>query len=134
MVDHAQDNILIVDFGSQVTQLIARLVRERAMPIAGRGRTWAVIGILGDKDARAIVSSLEPLVDDWVLCALPGPRGTTAEALARRLQLPAGTFTLAASVAAGCDIARRAAGPADRVLVFGSVYAVGPALRHLGIY
>jgi dihydrofolate synthase/folylpolyglutamate synthase len=98
------------------------------------GRTFAVVGILGDKDANAITASLEPLVDHWILCGLPGPRGTTAEQLAARLTLPESRVTLAASVESGCELARTRAKPGDRVLVFGSVYTVGPALSWLGIY
>ncbi len=126
--------ILDIAHNEPAAALFARHVRERPMPVAGKGRTLAIVGILGDKDAPAIVRELEPLVDEWILCGLPGPRGTTAEALAQRLKLPAGKVRLAASVAAGCDMARGAAGPEDRILVFGSVYAVGPALQHLGIY
>jgi dihydrofolate synthase / folylpolyglutamate synthase len=104
------------------------------MPPGPGGRTFAVIGILGDKDAREIVSSLSPLVDHWVACSLPGPRGTSAQQLVARLALPPDAVTLAASVEEGCDLARAATGPADRVLVFGSVYTVGPALQWLRIY
>jgi folylpolyglutamate synthase/dihydropteroate synthase len=43
-------------------------------------------------------------------------------------------MTLALSVAAGCELARAAARPADRVVVCGSVYTVGPALQWLRIY
>ena len=96
--------------------------------------TFAVVGILGDKDARAIASFFEPLIDHWILCALPGPRGTSAEQLAQRLRLPASKVTLAASVENGCEVAWASARPGDRVLVFGSVYTVGPALQWLGIY
>ena len=115
----------------------ARIFAEhvRARPVPGRsGRTVAVIGILGDKDAREIVSVLLPLVEHWVVCSLPGPRGVTAEQLAQRLDLTPDTVTLASSVEAGCEAARAATGAADRVLVFGSVYTVGPALQWLRIY
>jgi dihydrofolate synthase/folylpolyglutamate synthase len=129
--------ILDIAHNEPAAAIFARHVRERPMPAAERGtpaQTFAVVGILGDKDASAIATSLEPLVDHWILCGLPGPRGTSAEQLAERLALPAAHVTLSASVEAGCEVARASAKPGDRVLVFGSVYTVGPALSWLGIY
>jgi len=113
-------------------------LRERSLPRpppgrSTKGRTLAVVGILGDKDARAIAHALAALVDHWIACSLPGPRGVPAEELARRLGLPAAEITLAATVEAGCEIARATARAGDRVLVFGSVYTVGPALQWLRI-
>lgn len=126
--------ILDIAHNEPAAVTFARHVRERPVAAPGSSRTLAVVGILGDKDAPAIASSLLPLIDHWILCALPGPRGTSAQHLADRLRLPPTHVTLAPSVEAGCEIARASATPADRVLVFGSVYTVGPALRWLGIY
>jgi dihydrofolate synthase/folylpolyglutamate synthase len=126
--------ILDIAHNEPAAAIFAGHVRERPMPGPGSGRTYALVGILGDKDAKSIAHILEPLVDHWILCALPGPRGTTAEHLAERLQLPAAKTTLATSVEAGCEVARTSAGPGDRVLVFGSFHTVGPVLHWLGIY
>jgi len=101
---------------------------------ARRGRTFAVVGILADKDAREIAAALAPLVDHWVLCTLPGARGSTASDLASRLGLPPEQVTLASSVEEGCGAAQAAAVAGDRVIVFGSVYTVGPALAWLRVY
>jgi dihydrofolate synthase / folylpolyglutamate synthase len=122
--------ILDIAHNEPAAAVFARHVRER--PSAGR--THAVVGILRDKDAPAIVAELEPLVDHWILCTLPGPRGDASSHLAERLHLPADEVTLADSVEQGCEIARKVAEPGDRVIVFGSVYTVGPALRWLRIY
>ncbi|HEY4213800.1 MAG TPA: bifunctional tetrahydrofolate synthase/dihydrofolate synthase [Steroidobacteraceae bacterium] len=125
--------ILDIAHNEPAAKIFAEHVRARPVP-GKNGRTFAVIGILGDKDAREIVGAAKPLVDHWVACSLPGPRGTTAQQLVQRLDLASGSFTLADSVAAGCEAARAATGPADRVLVFGSVQTVGPALQWLRIY
>ncbi len=125
--------ILDIAHNEPAARIFAEHVRERPLPSKG-GRTIAVIGILGDKDAPQIVDALRPLVDHWIVCTLPGPRGVSAETLAQRLQLPPGIATLAASVEQGCEAARAATTPADRVIVFGSVYTVGPALQWLRIY
>ncbi len=98
------------------------------------GRTLAVVGILGDKDAAQIGAALAPVLDEWFLCALPGPRGTSAQALAQRLAAVARAPKLFDSVADACAAASRAAQPGDRVIVCGSVYTVGPALQWLGVY
>jgi dihydrofolate synthase/folylpolyglutamate synthase len=126
--------ILDIAHNEPAAAIFARHVRERPMPAPGTGRTYAVVGILGDKDAKAIARFLEPLVDHWILCALPGPRGTSAEQLAARLQLPSAKITLASSVEAGCAVAGTSTSAGDRVLVFGSFYTVGPVLQWLGIY
>ena len=124
--------ILDIAHNEPAARVFARHVRER--PVAAGGRTFAVVGILADKDAREIAAALAPLVDHWVLCTLPGPRGSTAADLAERLQLRPEQATLANSVEEGCEAARTGAVADDRVIVFGSVYTVGPALAWLGVY
>jgi dihydrofolate synthase/folylpolyglutamate synthase len=124
--------ILDIAHNEPAARVFARHVRERALPDGGH--TFAVVGILADKDAREIAAALEPLVDHWVLCSLPGPRGSSASDLAQRLRLHPDEITLAASVEEGCEVARAAAVPGDRVIVFGSVYTVGPALQWLRVY
>ena len=122
--------ILDIAHNEPAARVFAEHVRERG----ATGRTFAVVGILADKDAREIAAALEPLVDHWILCSLPGARGSLASDLAQRLRLPADRVTLANSVEEGCEAARAAAVPGDRVLVFGSVYTVGPALQWLRVY
>jgi dihydrofolate synthase/folylpolyglutamate synthase len=124
--------ILDIAHNAPAAQVFAEHLRER--PLSGEGRTYAVVGILADKDARSIAVALEPLVDHWILCSLPGPRGTSAADLASRTQLPTDDLTLVESVEEGCAVARHAAEPGDRVIVFGSVHTVGPALQWLRIY
>lgn len=144
--------ILDIAHNEPAAQMFAQHVRERPMPRAdsdsrgvvgnltaggaerNRGRTFAVVGILADKDAREIAAALAQLVDHWVLCTLPGARGSTAADLANRLRLGPELVTLANSVEEGCEAARAATVAGDRVIVFGSVYTVGPALAWLGVY
>lgn len=124
--------ILDIAHNEPAARVFAQHLRDRPLP--PEAHTYAIVGILADKDAREIVSALEPLVDHWILCSLPGPRGSSAADLAQRLQLPADDVTLATSVEEGCEIARGAATPGDRVIVFGSTYTVGPAMRWLRVY
>lgn len=121
--------ILDIAHNEPAAALLAVHVAERA----SAGRTFAVAGILGDKDARAIARLVDPVVDHWILCSLGGPRGTSAAQLAQRMELPSSKLTLAASVEAGCQMARDTARPGDRVLVFGSFHTVGPAMQWLGL-
>jgi dihydrofolate synthase/folylpolyglutamate synthase len=105
-----------------------------ARPFSAERTTYAVVGILADKDGPEILAALEPLVDHWIVCSLPGPRGRQAADLAAKARLSADEVTLATSVEEGCEIAATAAVPGDRVIVFGSVLTVGPALRSLRVY
>jgi dihydrofolate synthase/folylpolyglutamate synthase len=96
-------------------------------------RTLAVCGILGDKDIGGIVAALAPVIDDWVLAGLTGPRAVTTRDLARHLPAGAELMGEADDVASACRLARSAARPGDRIVVFGSFLTVGPALEFLGI-
>jgi dihydrofolate synthase / folylpolyglutamate synthase len=131
--------ILDIAHNEPAARVLAAHLRERALPPAPAGsarpgRTLAVAGILADKDAAGIAAALAPLVDRWIACALPGPRGGSAGQLAARLHLAGAPPLLADSVEAGCALARAEARPGDRVVVFGSFHTVGPALRWLGLY
>lgn len=126
--------ILDIAHNEPAARVFAGHVRERGVGGIVGGRTFAVVGILADKDAREIAAALEPLVDHWILCSLPGARGSSASDLANRLRLPPDQVTLANSVEEGCEAARAATVGGDRVIVFGSVYTVGPALRWLRVY
>jgi len=96
--------------------------------------TWAVFGMLSDKDVEAAVAPLKSRIDHWFLCDLPGPRGLSAEALRQRLAA-AGivadkdhrieTF---ASPSQALAQARIEVAENDRIVVFGSFLTVSDVL------
>jgi dihydrofolate synthase / folylpolyglutamate synthase len=123
--------ILDVSHNEPAARVLARHLAER-----GRvGRTFAVAGILRDKDVVGIARALGRQIDGWILCTLPGPRGSTAAELASRLgPVIQANAQQRDSIAEGCALARQQARPGDRVLVFGSFAVVGSALQWLGLY
>ncbi len=102
----------------------------RARPIAGR--TLALCGILADKDAAGVAYQLRDCIDEWWLISTEGARGTTSAALAARIapQIKV-RLNETHSIAAACAAASSAAGPQDRIVVFGSFHTVGPAMDWL---
>jgi dihydrofolate synthase/folylpolyglutamate synthase len=124
--------ILDIAHNEPAAAVLAAQLRARPLQTPG-ARTLAVIGVLRDKDAAAIAAQLAPVVDQWIACALDGPRGGSAAQLAQRLGTPPERTALADSVVAGCELARTRARPGDRVLVCGSLHTVGPAIEWLRI-
>lgn len=112
----------------------ARVLADNLRARSAAGRTIAVVGILSDKDVEAIGRALEGLIDVWILCSLPGLRGTSADVLAQRLSASATNAVQVESVEAGCELAQESARAGDRVVVFGSFVTVGPALDWHRLY
>jgi dihydrofolate synthase/folylpolyglutamate synthase len=113
----------------------ARVFADHLAAHPSKGRTIAVVGILGDKDSAAVARLLEPQVDRWIICTIHEPRGLPAEELARRMKAGAGLadgdVELATTVEEGFVAAKAQAVPGDRVIVCGGFNIVGSALRWL---
>jgi dihydrofolate synthase / folylpolyglutamate synthase len=96
------------------------------------GKTLAVCGILADKDAAGVVSMLDRCIDAWWCASVDGTRGRGGQALADLVQAEVrGPVSATDSVASACAAAFKAAGPKDRIVVFGSFHTVGPAFDWL---
>jgi dihydrofolate synthase / folylpolyglutamate synthase len=123
--------ILDVAHNEPAAKVLAAALDARAH----EGRTIAVAGMLADKDAAAIATVLDGLIDHWLLASISDePRGLSAEALRQRLPELRGSIESFENVAAACARARAMARPGDRVVVLGSFHVVGPALSWLGLY
>jgi dihydrofolate synthase/folylpolyglutamate synthase len=113
-------------------QAVAMLVRNLDQ-MGFYPRTHAVFGAMRDKDIAALLGQVAPLVDAWYLTDLPTPRAARADelALAVRSASPARAVPVATFAEPGlaAHAASAAADPADRILVFGSFYTVGGALK-----
>ena len=122
------DWVLDVAHNPDAARVLARNLS--ANPIAGR--TLAVCGILGDKDASGIAAILGDSIDEWWCASLDGARGRTGDELANEVRGKVAVRVHAAvSIPAACAAALGVATPLDRIVVFGSFHAVGPALEWL---
>lgn len=95
-------------------------------------RTRVVFGAMHDKDLRAVVSRLAPLVDHWHLTDLPLPRAARASELAAvvaEVGRPEAGVSCHETPAEALAQAVSASDPADRIVVFGSFYTVGGVLE-----
>jgi dihydrofolate synthase / folylpolyglutamate synthase len=97
-------------------------------------RTWAVFGMMRDKDIAGVVVALRQRVDHWLLATLDSPRAATADELAAILVEAgiSGPLPTFASAAAAFAAARERAGEDDRILAFGSFLTVADVLRAMG--
>ncbi|HEY0491303.1 MAG TPA: bifunctional tetrahydrofolate synthase/dihydrofolate synthase [Telluria sp.] len=94
--------------------------------------TYAVFGIMEDKDIDGVIAPMAEFVDHWCVADLPSPRSAASDKLAQKLAAlrPAGAKEGEFSVSAFADPARAfanamgRAGENDRIVVFGSFYTV----------
>ncbi len=108
----------------------AASLRRNLVHLGLGGRTFAVFGMLRDKDAAGVVDLLSDLVDRWFLVGLEGPRGRAAEALAEVVRARAASAGLSCFSCAGHALraARAEAAQDDKIIVFGSFHTVADAL------
>ena len=93
-----------------------------------RPRRRAVCGVLGDKDAGAMLRALQSEIDAWYFASLPGSRGRDADELAGKL--PGAAPRLAFdSVEAAFEAALERRSELEEVVVFGSFVTVERVLR-----
>jgi dihydrofolate synthase/folylpolyglutamate synthase len=108
----------------------AGVLAENLGSMAFHPETWAVFGMLSDKDIAGVIDRIKGRIDRWCTASLPGPRGMAAEALA---QILAGHGI---RVEASCDspadayrTVRERAGENDRIVAFGSFLTVAGVLH-----
>ena len=111
----------------------ARVLAANLGDMGFHRNTWAVFGMLSDKDIDSVIDALRDRVTHWLPCTLDGRRAASADSLAARLR--AHGMTVAGEFESPEKALARAqenAGQDDRILAFGSFLTVAAALRLLG--
>ena len=120
--------ILDVAHNAHAAGILARNLRA----IPPSGRTHAVFSMFADKDVRATVAELAPLVDVWWVTGLGGPRGRRAAELAAEVAAVAsGVVEVAETPAEAWRRVREGLGADDKVVVFGSFLTVAEVLAEV---
>jgi dihydrofolate synthase/folylpolyglutamate synthase len=109
----------------------ARALAENLAAFPCSGRRIAVLGLLSDKEAEAVVAPLAPLIHRWCVAPAPSDRAMSTERMLAALEreAPAAEVTTYDAVDTALASAAEAAQPGDLILVFGSFVTVEAALR-----
>lgn len=111
----------------------AHALAQNLQQLPKSNRTLAVFGMLADKDISGVVQEVNAQIDAWYLADIPGPRGATAQQVARIIH----------QHDKQCDIRKHSdvttayrqacldAGRDDRIIVFGSFYTVADVMKDL---
>ena len=95
------------------------------------GKTFAVLGMLRDKDIAGVVAIMNPLVDSWHVAGIEERRGATLAEMMQALSAVRGNKLGYESALTAFLGVLEAAQPEDRIVVFGSFVTVGQILAHL---
>jgi dihydrofolate synthase/folylpolyglutamate synthase len=123
---------IVLDVGHNPQAM--RVLAENLSSMGYFEKTWAVLGMLADKDAAGSIAALKGKVRHWFLADLKGPRALAAEALAGQVDKadPGTPWSCHPGPEEAFAMARECAGESDRIVASGSFYTVAGALRALG--
>ncbi len=108
----------------------ARTLAETLQSEVQKGETFAVVGMLRDKDVAGVVQALVHVVDRWYVAGLDVSRGLTSNELVTILGEVGVNKPITAydGVLAAHQAALSVAEQQDRIVVFGSFYTVSQVL------
>lgn len=92
-----------------------------------------VFGVLRDKAVSEIAEILFPIAEHVIITHADNPRSATPQEIRQAAVRVAAEVTPADNVASALEQANRIAGPDGLVVVTGSIYIVGEAMRTLGV-
>lgn len=128
--------LLDVGHNPEAAEVLAKNLRQSAR--SGE-RTLAVVGMLTDKDREGVLRRVAPEITEWFCTTLPGPRGGSAETLAKclyQIGVSPQNVALATHTAQAFEMARSRAKALSmqssdpvRILIFGSFHTVEEALK-----
>ncbi len=126
--------LTIVDGGHnpQGAQALAESLTE-VLQATGQKKAALAMGVLADKDVRAMVRAVAPRAAGFVLYAPENPRALAAEQLAQVIaeEAPGVPVALAPDAAAALRQARAQAGPEGVAVAFGTLYAIADLMKAL---
>lgn len=122
---------IVLDVGHNPQAI--RVLADNLSSMGFFDKTYAVVGMLNDKDILGALQPLKGRVDYWHLATLDGVRGTSAETLADLIAQAAlgGEVVCHASPVAAMHAVKGLATESDRIIAFGSFYTVAGALTAL---
>lgn len=108
----------------------AALLAENLQVTVCTGQTFAIVGMLNDKDIMGTLRSLLSQIDHWYVANLTVPRGSEAKLLIEKLRyLNVKNYVECLSVATAYQAAMQHARSGDRIVVFGSFYTVAEVMQ-----
>lgn len=112
----------------------AAVLSENLASMGFHPDTWAICGMMADKDIAGSLAHLIARVDHWAVCDLPGPRGASAAQIAHVLRSLRGDadVTLWPDPGSAYESVKERAGENDRIVAFGSFLTVADVMRATG--
>ena len=114
----------------------ARVLAENLGNMGFYPETYAVFGMLGDKDLVGVCRALKDKFSAWFVAGLSVPRGAGASRLAAALKTAeaSGEVTCFENPRDAYAAARIRAGENDRIVVFGSFHTVAEVMQGTGVH
>lgn len=125
-VGESPEILLDVGHNAQAAEAVAACLAQRDQ--GQDSNTLCVLGMLADKPAEDVALAMQGICSRWICAGLPGARGQTGVALARRVvtALPGADVQGVTSVEAAMQAAVATHG-INRILVFGSFVTIAAA-------
>ena len=110
----------------------ARALRETVNSIFAYKKLYLVFGVSSGKDIKGLARNLFPLADEIFFTRANSPRAVSPEKIRKDFPDYENRSVATFNVGEAVELARRHAGQEDLILVTGSLFVVGEALKYLG--
>lgn len=124
------DPMVMIDVAHNPSAMETLKGQLDANPVSGK--TFAVFGMLKDKNVEGVIRTMNGYIDAWFLATIDDERGQSASTLGKAMEkLVRGPVTCYDNAAQAYEKALEQSRHDDRILCFGSFHIAGDILAHM---